>query len=259
MGLALRSPLWSDPRRKPPFGSVEVDFEHPLARGLTGAILYPFDKDLVSGVKVLPASGSGQGPKPEYFRTNSQNYWAPQDSSQSTIAVDLRFESDPNTSAAIQYSYFVSNTDRQSIGLYWEDTNTRFVIVFSRNSASQNSGTGNPIISTTFPVVGQLIGTYDWGAGSAVVYQNLVQVANTGPAGTYAADSRKRMRVSEIAQWGVKYFYLWNRLLGETERAWLFAEPYVFFRPIVRRRWFVPAAAPPAGGLPTRRLLMDVG
>src|SRR3990167_2034237 len=35
-----RSLLWSDPRVKPPFGAAEVDWGHPLARGLIAVYLF---------------------------------------------------------------------------------------------------------------------------------------------------------------------------------------------------------------------------
>src|SRR5262245_43754444 len=38
--MPARSRLWPDPRVKPPYGSVEIDFGHPLGRGLTGCWLF---------------------------------------------------------------------------------------------------------------------------------------------------------------------------------------------------------------------------
>src|SRR5882762_944761 len=69
MANIIRSPIWLNPRIKPPFGAVEVDWGHPLSAGLR--ILIPFNEGggevstLFSGIKLAEIGTSYNG-----FTTN---------------------------------------------------------------------------------------------------------------------------------------------------------------------------------------------
>jgi ACT domain-containing protein len=51
----------------------------------------------------------------------------------------------------------------------------------------------------------------------------------------------KNFGASNATNGSIAMAAIWMRALSSAEISWLYAEPYVFLRPVVRRRWFVPS------------------
>jgi hypothetical protein len=90
-------------------------------------------------------------------------------------------------------------------------------------------------------------------------YINAVAQSVSNPSGTgtgavtgSAADLRVGRRADDIVQLDgtIIHAAIWSRALSAADILWLYTEPYAMLRPIVRRRYFVPAAgavSPPLG------------
>lgn len=238
-----RSPVWPDPRVKPPFGAVEVDRAHPLAQSL--AWYYGFQEgagpavDLITGFRFSTGSHTW---KPTVkgiaasFDGTSDGFNADDLGSSYTL---------PYSIAALAIPFSVSATAANITsggigGLYsWQ---------LRRDTAQwsfYHADTGDNLASEPGGVVAGipafLVGT--WDGADIRLYRDGGLKATTAVANmrngqawhigydNFGAPQRWDGEIVWVGWWK-------ERVLTSADVTALFAEPYRFLRPIIRRRWF---------------------
>lgn len=252
-----RSPIWSDPRVKPPYGSVELDEGHPLAQGLIfyaplteGAggpvnIVKPYAADGVVG-SWQPSSVSRTGFKTavsgDYLKFPSSADYDLNGDYAFTIA--WRFTKTGQTASAVDG--YVGHRTSNTTGMwavYDDNTNINFV---SHSGANFLFGGGTKPTNAlhTIGIVRQAGGGWTMYSDGLAVSTNGNAVAlNAGPqelfVGALGGDTTT---LNIFANWdwvGIWY----KRALTAYENFQLHSEPYAFLRPIIRRRYSVPTGA----------------
>jgi hypothetical protein len=259
-----RSAIWPDPRVKPPFGSVEIDWSHPLARGLAGCWLFnevaglPFDLVTQRTVAAPPSFahlqwGSGAGGP---YLVNLRNFdWVvrtPLDTlydvtSQSmSVVLDLYPNvGDANTGAAL-ISHGLSSVDGWRLQLRGsQDLN----FVTSQSGVNQQTGTNSsPLV---FGRANRCIATrsgstahiYADGVEPTYAFQQSHLDPTSNPARQMCLGGDENISGGIGDGIAGALFYL-NRVLSPDDAVWLSEEPYAFLRPIVRRRYSIPPPLP---------------
>lgn len=259
--MPRRSLLWPDPRVKPPYGSVEMDRGHPLARGLRAMLLVNEGTNTPQWLGVRPGaptiaggpSHTGQG---VVFNGSSGVVWwdgCPFSSSGAP----------PLASAFLRWrgwTSFVSDNVFATFGGYsaatdplWivkqggADSNQITVVYRDDNGASYDATTTGLTLRNGAPhsVVSVLAGA---GAAGHTIYVDGVafSASTAGALGVtvdrLALGAQRRATTSFYSAVTIELLYLYLVSLTASEAGWLTAEPYAMLRPIVRRRYFVPAA-----------------
>ena len=263
--MAPRSLLWPDPRVKPPFGAAEVDWAHPLAAGLM--CFLPFNDggnaitDLVRGTRfsrqgnvswqprAIGLSANFPGATGDYFNAPSSDQF--------------------NASTRLSVGVWLRSTTVNRSQLLTKDTNTGrswgLVMEVSANSISfsvfKTGGTETVLTASSTPVNNgawrQVVGTYRFvtdGTSVLTLYRDGVSAATRTDAVGQILSTATEVEVGRrlypgfldpfTGDIGLAFIYFRELLVQDV--LWLYNEPYAMLRPIVRRRYFVPAAAPPA-------------
>jgi hypothetical protein len=263
----LRSPVWPDPRAKPPHRAVEIDWSHPLSRGLALLCLANEgggpSQDLVGrrgGVLV----GSGAG------------IWGP---TLGEITGDIRLGYGVGSSVALSY---VELTPTIAVSDSTTATATGMTVLVSHGVLPGAGGaiTRRYWICPWLAVsnAGADVLFYTWGVAGAGNFDDVVSKHRRRYVATWTpSDSTLRVwgdkvllsthqdtrgidptRHGSTVRLGghtsgvgdgnvfVGYLALWRRALTDSERDWVTDEPFAFLRSVIRRRWFVP----PAGAVP---------
>jgi len=237
--VPARSRLWPDPRVKPPYGAVEIDWAHPLATGLVACWLFnegagtvlnnlvsvaqqAFINDNInvtwsaSRLGLALAGNSGAG--------NSGIGIDPGITTGTTFTWDTRVAPDLSST----YGALFVAADQQ--GLYIRSSGLFDVVTGS----DQQSNTA--ITANTRHHYAQVCA-----AGSGT--HNLDGVADGTFSSITSHVSTRMFQVSTLRYGGICEFQrFWSRALSASEVQWLAAEPYAMLRPIIQRRYFVPAA-----------------
>ena len=281
MGRIHRSPVWDNPRVKPPYGSVEIDGGHPLAQGLVSAMLFNEGagpaSDLVlerSGEPFTTSANPGaplwtvtsQGVEGDFSQAALGYYKTPGFMENNNSHFSVYFVGKFTTGAA-RYAGGIGGgaSDRLSWG--YDDGGAGLQWLFLFNSVAF-------INSTLIPTTGHVYAMgMAYTRGSQMLFHEhsltakTVRIATISTASTPATGGPDihlvGCRNTQDNFWSnsINRHYFWKRPLTAGEFLWLNAEPYAFLRPIIRRRYFVPsAAAAPAGSTVQRRLtLLGVG
>jgi hypothetical protein len=270
MGEALSRP----PPLAPAY-PVEVDWSHPLSRGLTSlyvpAVSGGYIRNLAgAGGDLTSTTGSpviGIGAYGPEGRGSDGNGWY----GNSTPAMRAF------TTQASVYCFFGNWISGQHypqepvlFGLNYGGGDPYQAISFTSSSTSGKFGNiqlcwnynGTGTFSTLDSTVNtQSVGSY-WNAlgtvqtgGNAIIYVNGAQnVSASAGSGTIAIASTSQ--VAFASDIGAPAYSLgaaivaagtWNRALSAQEAAWLNAEPFAMLRPVTRRTWgTVISVAPPA-------------
>lgn len=246
-----RSAIWPDPRVKPPQGAAEVNWSHPLAGGLLA--FWPFNEgggaavDLCLGLPAIPAggiawrsSGAGLGgdfAASKYFAAAKPGIFQ---QAKSSMVTQARSES--------SNSQVIANVDFNGSNVPYHlslDTGGTFPGYAFYDGNWRKSGMTTNVQNDKLDHF--ICGTYDGGTLSlyldgvldaSAVYSGTQSLANTNTfdIGRYNAGAVPFVGV-------IYYLGLYSRALSASEAEWSKAEPFAMLQPIVRRRYFVPAAA----------------
>ena len=255
--MPARSRLWPDPSVKPPYGAAEIDWGHPLAQGLIGAwILNEGGGPPVDSVVGYRATSLGTG-----------NSWAPLGAGGSFVIAHGGVAS-VNTPHSAQYNPTTQATlamgctlDTHGGGMMCHgdyDALTGVILEqsiaadrapsFYINGSLQVSATD---VSLPYEVghVRHVAATYN-GAGNSIIY--IDGAANNSAASTQSSITAATgvMCLGGVDPSRTRYMdgtlihaFFYRVALAAGLALWLATEPYAMLRPIVRRRYFVPAAA----------------
>lgn len=133
-------------------------------------------------------------------------------------------------------------------GLYIDGT-TNFLIADANYGSAFNIVTSTGALSAGFQT---LASTFT--SGTAALYVNGGVVGSTGSIGsgslTYTSTSDVQVFDARAGDMACTHVYLYNYVLPAALLAWLHAEPFVMWRPLVRRLYYFSAAAPASTAQP---------
>ncbi len=262
-----RSLLWPDPCVKPPFGAAEIDWGHPLASKIVGC--WPFN-DVGGGTAIDLALGANGAlvNSPSLRAANAGLVLDFASASDQYVNVGNPAQLQITDAITVATGYFLTTIPANvaSFQLVAKDKNTggrAYTLDVNRNTGAVpasglrfyiSGGLGldiitegrNPIATDLRTAVGsyrtsdKLLSLYINGAKRAE------QTAATSGIATATANvlfaRREYAGFTEPLNGQLFYVMIWNRKLSDSEVRWHAAEPYAMLRPIVRRRYFVPAA-----------------
>jgi hypothetical protein len=268
----LRSPVWTDRRFQPPPHGVEVDDAHPLSVGLRWVVAgshqevatrqppvqvgpntqilqdrggrtwsntslsqvatvgWPFPSRMASDsgrqctLVVLGALGFGMGGAPSdsggvvvisYRATGWTSPW-----------ISLQFGRPFNTDRIAQFHYASAGTSVgvTTTGVFWLINEWHSYVVVRNSGVVTFYRDGATIETVTLATDTDV----DWGERRPIELMG------------------KNFGASNATDGSIAMAAIWMRALSSAEILQIYAEPYAFLRPVIRRRWFVP----PAGAVP---------
>ena len=248
-----RSLIWPDPRVKPPFGAAEVDWGHPLARKLIG--YWPLNEGAGAPINLAAVLGG---------RGMSTLEGAPTWQSAYRDAPVMNFTAGSLDAAklGVNTTDFSFSGVPASIGCVWKSSAVNTFALGARILTSTgydfligSAGVAGDVTFRTDTFTGNVwSGTADgrfhhitatFSPTTCVQYGDGV-LRNTNAGINISANSQALY----IARRNTNYYtgqvglvYVYSRALPAAEARWLYHEPYAMLRPIVRRRYFVAAAA----------------
>lgn len=242
--MPARSRVWPDPRVKPPYGAAAIDWSHPLADNLRALWLFG-----TSGAGEIDLCGRGQSMTITNGAVSGKGLDCNGATTNGTFANPsggpLRFSSsDAKTAWAVLQAHATDGGNHgvltNSAGVYplYQYSANTWLCAWNGSEFASTSGT---------VVVGEwtsLVGT--WNGTNVRLYKSktLVQDVTPSPAGntsgTYSVGS-----TGGVQNWDgvLSVLGIWGRALSHGHAMWLDAEPYAMLRPIVRRRYSVPATS----------------
>lgn len=253
--------MWNeDPRVKPPFGAAEIDWAHPLSRGLVTALLFNegggLPSDLARGTQATAFPGSygtsNAGPGIRFAGSQELDLIWLGGGFQMSLSVGLFWDQYVNLYAKLavagadgQFTW----THQQGDGVTTTQLRTDWVAgavhnigEFTRPSAGVSHRLTGTFDRTASGVLGQQLYT-----DGASVSGSPILTGDTSNGSTIPFDSNPTMKVmpdaTSIAT--LDYLYCHNRKLGPDEILWFYAEPYAMLRPIVRRYHLVTTPTTP--------------
>ena len=262
MANIVRSPIWPDPRVQPPFGAAEANYQHTLARGLNFAVL-------VHGTPKLQTIFRGQR------RTTLINAVATGNPVLSGTRFGSRALRSPDTSTywdcGVDGTHLTLPTTAVTVAVIRRklDTTARASALFGTASAGATTRLGTHCPWSDGVVYWDFGGTsganrisYTWAATTTV--ERFVFVAGTRGSAIYLDGISKASQATGITRSSASEQFFLNAGQGSVSsrqdiveyvafflfdaewtqdqaRQWT-AEPYCFLQPIIRRRYFVPAA-----------------
>jgi hypothetical protein len=253
-----RSPIWSDPRVKPKYGSVEINSAHPLSRGLAtvclaneGAgqlhdLVYNLRPNSSHGALTTPkwstsAGGLAHTDTVAYFSTQPYLYNATSGSGL-LILQDKTGVSDHLRLLGILDAQVIN----QRVWGWQVDNGFRVT-----DSFSLETSVGGSTIFYDFPNSTRQTGLHVYGltinSGTDMRLFRDGSKLSTISIGSIDAGGVNSVPTvqSFVAADGIKTVLsvIWARALSDTEMIWATQEPYAFLMPVIRRRYFVPPAA----------------
>jgi hypothetical protein len=251
-----RSPIWPDPRVKPPFGAAEVDWSHQLARGLTH--LFLFNEGGGSIIDLVAPPRSGGSPPPGMSRV-ATIFGPAATFANATDRIDLGSgglaHRNKNLTVLVRVKTLVGAVIR-NLGLtggtgveaHHCGTNTTpgtwfWAITGVLAINSTINSTAGHYYSAAFAYT-RLVGTTFDIVNLTTPSRTIETVAGTNTPGTGQPTSYVAGGANSTQGWFNEFllFALWSEALPQDALGWLHAEPYAYLRPVVRRRWSVPAA-----------------
>jgi hypothetical protein len=254
--MAPQSRLWPDPRVKPPFGAAEIDWGHPLSQGLVaawlfnegaGRVLRDYANSAISASITDPTNILWQpGPRGLAIRSQANAGTTRGISLSPALATGVTFTwATRITPVTLADSFQDLFTVNASTGVY---------LLSSGKIQWYNSAVSNTAIlaGSTHSYMLQNI------AGSALTYY-LDGIADgvVAARGNELIDGMLNDSSSETFNGFCDYQYFFRRALTIDYAQWLSAEPYAFLRPILRRRYFVPAAVAETINIPRATVILD--
>lgn len=264
--------LWPDRLIHPPYGSVEIDWAHPLARGLVA--WFAPHADLVSGLRLTPGGGAGLvgfGGRPEVaVRAETANARFAAVASDRlklqpplTFACRVRVLSEPddyasfvgvavnNTGSAPYVAYNLAKFQSGDIlGLNYNNGGSTYLSAYTNEVDFD---------TLSYPWVAHLVATIPYNAAPTLRVNGVAVTLASAPTTTALAyTATAEVFVGETwASTGrnshaeVTDFQIWNRALAADEAAALYREPYALLRAVAPVAFFDLGAVPEGGGGPT--------
>lgn len=253
--MLARSPLWADPRRQPPCGSVRINYAHPLARDLLALWLFNEGSGLPYNL-VTGATGSSTsapiwttGPAGIGLEGNHDvrircPLRGPSSAAAATMAAGF-----VASATASYYSLFTAAPGDGSVqGLHLSGTaGNPMAFTWDATSGEYNAATG-----LTVPL-GSVCATAAalTAVGNGSPYQQILR----SPTGILTYQGTQQMFArSLMSDWylgaysgafgsrewhGTVYWAgLWTRTFSSDHLGWVTDEPYALLEPIIRRRYF---------------------
>jgi hypothetical protein len=266
MAVILHPKKWN---QQPPEGA-QINFGHPLAKGLTFYILF----DAGGGVQKallpanLPGTTVGTVPAPNWKTAPgglSQNWngnWSTwyergvwvEPSTQVTLAMSARRTGTIGSDSRICEKTFTNNVN--PFLSYALDFNPSGAGQDTFQSAVTTGGTvhgGTNVVLSAGALLNKFTAAMTYDGAHQIAWFNGIQKQSDAVTGaiSYDTSSTGRFIVSGVssaaaaAEWVGEAYYVavWNRALTASEMMWLHAEPYVFLSPKKTIRYnFAPAA-----------------
>ena len=242
MAHIIRSPIWPDPRAKPPFGAARVNWAHPLARDMSTCLLF----NEGGGKPQSPAretQGAGWSITGAVWRTGPGGKQLSFDNTSKFVSYDTN--NFPFGSLVTVSAVVIPDLVNSAVHSVFRDSTTTAIYLWSTNVWAGYSSPSNEILGTSTVVAGT---TYRvtlvlTPAGRALYVNHAQERADVGTA-TSGSGAIKIGSDDFSQHWsgGIISWCKWNRALSAADVAWLYNEPYSFLRPAIRRRYFVPAA-----------------
>ena len=257
--MPARSRLWPDPRVKPPYGAAELDRGHPLAQALSihwgmneggGALVQDpvrAQHGVLSGTTKPGWRASGVGLGLEF--DGSTGYVVNQsvlNTTRVTLAVQFRVLTLPGATSPRKICGFTNGPAASANG--WSPSApapTPNVVEWKVFDSADRIATNPSALSAneTYLFVGTADGT------TSRLYQNGVQTASIAAGATYAGYSVPNVfaggSTSAIGflHQTIDWVGVWTEALPANHVLWLTKDPYAMYRPLVLRRYSLPAGA----------------
>lgn len=259
MANIIRSPIWPDPRVKPPFGAAEIDWGHPMARGLIAFLVFNewggLPSDLAANTQADLISGTwGVNQDPGVITASSGDRVRFPLTTRYTLGSDVPFSISfrliQTGLAATGADGYVANRNAFGAGMWqiYDDGGTLSYGAEGIDAAQIGPRIGNGLSTVT---VVRPVG------GSPIAYfKNGADIGTSGAAITAPTMTAQRLVIGAIGEDATtnNVFGAWSWLALHRGRALTLSDhqqfmntPYAMLRPIVRRRWSVPAAVAVAG------------
>lgn len=261
MAIIIHSKRWID---QPPVGA-QIDFGHPLAKGLTFYV--PFNAAAGTQKALLPAglpgTTVGSVPSPDWVTTpggKSHNFnaawsvWYERGSwvePPNAVTLVTRLRRTGTASSPVDKTFNNGASPFTSYGIEWNpggagqdtfraDISTGGVF---HSGANVSLGAGFTLNQTTIGI--------SYISGALKSYANGILKDNTNVTGSLSYDTSATGRfiisgasaASAVAPWNGSIYYagVWNRVLTSTEMEWLHVEPYAMLIPTKRKKFFLPS------------------
>lgn len=264
MPYILRSPIWPDPRVKPPLGAARIKWGHPLAPDPTRLpLLCLFDEGVFRNLVRPTAMVLGTAPRwAVHTRGRSLRY--PGTSSASSVPLDLSGTAKVTIDTIFSWDRFANNdllaaeftTNYNGVNAFIIDPNSSAPTsgVFQISMAGLAAYNGGYISRPSAGIQHIYAFTLDRTTGAAMgvttmvdgVSQVMTQTNTSSLTGNFLNDTLYLFGRAGTGLLGIGFltkFALYTIILSSQLRLQLAAEPYAMLEPIVRRRYFVPAAA----------------
>ena len=265
----IRSPVWSDPTRQPPQGAVEIDWSHSLAQGLAFCAIGGFWFDLTQhGQMAVRPNYTAVLPSPRGVVFDCSTTAAVSAGFEFPFRLDGLITRDfsvvvefrprlfavgdgaPRDSCAIiEVPYRAADWFAPWVSVFFGrqfNTNGRGALGYASAGTYVEAATASDayFVSREW----RRYAAVRFGASAAfyrdgVLFESVAFTTNTN------IDWGERRPIELLVNGNgrgnatdgqLTHVYVWRRPLARQEVEWLYAEPYGFLRPIVRRRWFVP-------------------
>lgn len=260
MPILHRSSVWSDPRAKPAYGSVQLNRGHSLAAGLRGAWLFQEGagaaQDLVVGNAATWTGGWTTGTAGPAAVVGSGN--------QVTIAGDgTQFDAPSHSMLMIVRSTTAAGL---KLVLAARKLVSQCPVHWCVGGDSAREGYGY-LDASTFRTSGPvtrnidgdglthcLVGTCQGSGPARYFIDGKLDSASTVPGSPINGQSPpNQLKFNSYLQvdtgnliGSIALAYFWARALSIGEAEWISAEPYIICDPKIRRRYSVPASGAPS-------------
>lgn len=252
--MARRSHSWNDPRVKPPFGAAQLNRTHPLAQGLRGYYLCQ-GSGPVLGANLAGSNLTTVTAKPT-SRARGRGEGFSGDGSAAIASAVVPFTGFPFSMVAGAewdgtggYVVICGFGNPGATQYHLMGVNASNALVFEDNAVGVNlTMNASPPVNVPFTCGRSSAAT---NAHRAFYNGKFVTNSTTDDPGSMATVTNYTLNAvwysggAPLHFWkGLTYWNaIWARALSDGEMQWLHAEPYIMLEPIVKRRYFVPAAA----------------
>ena len=251
---------WSgDPRVKPPFGAAEIDWGHPLARGLVHCFLMnelagsPQDLCRYAGTTTFDGSWGikSRGPAIQTNGTNQELEWIPRGNLvtpyETTLVLAGRGVTATGSALTSYYTKAQVAATNGSLALRIGNGTTQTPQAFTFSTANNFqavSSASTVALGAPYHLVGVLSATLRRLYHDGVVSADNTTSHNLGTLNIAAVGKFNRAASSTWYQTDADYAMEYDRLLSGDDARQLHAEPYAMLRPRspIGRYWFVPVS-----------------
>lgn len=247
MTYIRRSPIWPDPRVKPPFGAARINWEHPMARDLAAYYLLNerAGTTAVDGA-TSKYTGGVVGTTVSWDLAGAtfggSGYFYVARAARAAFPVSIAMRGSVTNTATVQY--FMTQGQQVAAGgicglAQVAGVGYYVVKAVAADAAAQpTSGT----LSANAPVTlggTSITNTTHIAYNNGVAGSTVISAAFPSPLWTNVSLGILRRDVTTFPlTGGLTWAAIWGRVVTQQEHAWLHAEPYAMLEPVIRRRYF---------------------